>query len=115
MPAPCAGCRCRDGADGEPEVTHGFTFCTRIKFAAVVAAIDEVGFEASPYPVCLSLEMHCCAEQQGSIALQLRTLGERLLLPPAAEVDDDWSPPDPLPSPEALKFKARPPPRSAAL
>lgn len=34
-------------------------------------AIKEDGFVASPYPIILSLEMHCGVEQQGRIARHL--------------------------------------------
>ncbi len=143
----CVELDCWDGADGEPEITHGHTLCTRIKFveaaqarrrprrprrfqpppppppqahllAAVgfralptLQALADAGFVTSPYPLVLSLEMHCCWEQQAKIAAILRaSLGERLLLPPALEPPADA----PLPSPDALKGKARSPARCAA-
>ena len=49
-------------------MTHGHTLCTRIKFAEVAAALADSGFVTSPYPLILSLEMHCCWDQQVEIA-----------------------------------------------
>ena len=38
-----------DGPDGDPIITHGHTPTTSIKFRAVIEAVAEVGFVASPY------------------------------------------------------------------
>ena len=98
----CVELDCWDGADGEPEITHGHTLCTRIKFAEAVAALADSGFVTSPYPLILSLEMHCSWEQQVRIAAILKTvLGERLL----AALPLELSAETPLPSPEALRGK----------
>ena len=44
----CLELDCWDGGDGEPDVTHGHTFCTRVKLAEVAAAIADSGFASSP-------------------------------------------------------------------
>ena len=63
------GCRCVeidcwDGNDGEPIVKHGHTMTSSIKFRDVIRSIKASAFKSSPYPVILSLEMHCSLEQQ---------------------------------------------------
>jgi len=58
----------RDGSDGDPIIYHGHTLTSRIKFRDAIKAINEYAFKASPYPVILSLEVHCHLEQQGVMA-----------------------------------------------
>ena len=63
--------------------------------------MTQVGFRASPYPILISLEMHCGRRQQEVLAQHcINALGERLLRAPA---DADVT--SPLPSPEALRGK----------
>jgi phosphatidylinositol phospholipase C delta len=63
------GCRCVeldcfDGPDGEPEIYHRNTFTTHISLQGTLRAIAEDGWRGSPYPIILSLEMHCSEDQQ---------------------------------------------------
>lgn len=82
------GCRCVeidcwDGDDGRPIVTHGHTGTSEVYFTDVIAAIGKYAFLASPYPLILSLEVHCSLEQQIIMANILRTvLGEKLISEP---------------------------------
>lgn len=82
------GCRCVeidcwDGDDGRPMVTHGHTGTSEVYFNDVIAAIGKYAFLASPYPLILSLEVHCSLEQQIAMATILRNvLGEKLVLEP---------------------------------
>lgn len=82
------GCRCVeidcwDGDDGRPIVTHGHTGTSEVYFTDVIAAIGKYAFLTSPYPLILSLEVHCSLEQQIVMANILRNvLGEKLVLEP---------------------------------
>jgi Phosphatidylinositol-specific phospholipase C, X domain len=63
--------------------------------------IGKFAFIVTPYPLILSMEIHCGAEQQAKMAKIFReTLGRELLLEPLPGIEEGK-----LPSPEDLKHK----------
>ncbi|KAJ8272876.1 hypothetical protein GJAV_G00094470 [Gymnothorax javanicus] len=95
----CVELDCWDGSDGEPVIYHGHTLTSKILFKDVIKAIKEYAFKTSEYPVIISLENHCCVEQQKLMAEHMTSiLGSALLTAP---LGDDM--PTNFPSPEDLK------------
>ncbi|KYR02620.1 phosphoinositide-specific phospholipase C [Tieghemostelium lacteum] len=81
-----AGCKCVeldvwDGSDGDPIIFHGGTLTSQIKFSHVLEAIKLHAFSRSPYPVILSLEIHCSVGQQNVMAKHLREILGSLIVP----------------------------------
>lgn len=64
----CVEIDCWDNASGEPIIYHGFTFTSKLPLRAVVRTIKEYAFHMSHYPVIISIENHCNAQQQSKMA-----------------------------------------------
>jgi phosphatidylinositol phospholipase C, delta len=99
------GCRCVEidcwnGSEGRPIVTHGHTGTTHVLFSDCISVISRYAFDVSPYPLILSLEVHCDADQQAKMVQIMKDgFGEKLLLKPINEFATK------LPSPEELKYR----------
>jgi len=95
----CLELDCWDGPDGLPEIYHGHTLTSKIKFRDVVKAIKENAFVTSIYPVILSIENHCTDKQQRVMAAVYKEIfGDLLGILTNPKITS-------LPSPEELAFK----------
>lgn len=96
----CVEIDCWDGPDGKPIVLHGRTMTSSVMFSDCISAISKYAFVESPYPLTLSLEVHCnAAQQQSMVDIMQKELGDRLVKKPC------FANASTLPSPEDLRNK----------
>ncbi|SMQ45987.1 unnamed protein product [Zymoseptoria tritici ST99CH_3D7] len=97
------GCRCVeidcwDGDDGRPMVTHGRTMTTKIPFEDCVSVVAKYAFNSTPYPLIVSLEVHCSPEQQLAMVDLMKTYFHTMMVTEPIVPNSST-----LPSPEELK------------
>jgi LysM repeat protein len=125
----CVELDCWDGDKGQPIIYHGHTLTSKILFVGeyllcvcprvclcvcvlilnfacsltdVIKALKQHAFKTSPYPVILSIENHCCLQQQQTLATIMKTeFGDMLGWPSP----NNGKPGAVLPSPEMLRNK----------
>ncbi|KAL2133108.1 hypothetical protein VTI74DRAFT_2910 [Chaetomium olivicolor] len=98
------GCRCVeidcwDGQENphEPDVMHGHSFTTRIKFLEVIKTINKYAFVKSRFPLWISLEVRCSPLTQINMAkMMIEVFGDKLVRAPLDPSSDR------LPSPSEL-------------
>lgn len=97
------GCRsveidCWDGSEGQPIVKHGYAMTNSISFREVINTINKYAFVASPFPLWVSLEVHCGAAQQEVMAETMKEIfGAHLVTEPLDPSSNK------LPSPSDLR------------
>ncbi|CAN1846370.1 Phosphoinositide phospholipase C 4 [Linum perenne] len=83
----------------EIHVLHGRTLTTPVEVLRCLRSIKEYAFEASPYPVIITLEDHLTTGLQAKVAQMIKdTFGDMLYCPEAECLDE-------FPSPEDLKYR----------
>ncbi|KAI0465864.1 PLC-like phosphodiesterase [Xylaria cf. heliscus] len=83
----------------EPRVLHGYTLTKEVSFRDVCEAIRDYAFVVSELPVIVSLEVHCCSQQQEMMVQIMNETWAEFLLPQPGE-DARY-----LPSPGDLRRK----------
>ncbi|KAI0987345.1 hypothetical protein GJ496_009559 [Pomphorhynchus laevis] len=81
------GCRCVEldiwNSPTGPIILHGNCLVKPVAFEEVIDAIAETAFVTSPYPIILSLENHCSAENNEKMAAYMKQrFGDMLLTEP---------------------------------
>ncbi|TDZ36353.1 1-phosphatidylinositol 4,5-bisphosphate phosphodiesterase 1 [Colletotrichum spinosum] len=98
----------------EPQVFHGYTLTKEVPFRHVCETIRDFGFVAADTPLIVSLEVHCCAQQQ-EVMVAIMEDAWRGLLVPTPEADASQLPrPADLRGKILVKVKYAPPPGDTA-
>lgn len=93
----------------EPRVLHGHTLTKEVSFRDVCVAVRKYGFVASDLPVIVSLEVHCCTEQQEAMVAIMEQEWVGHLLPEPKEDAQRLPAPGDLRGKILVKVKYTPP------
>jgi hypothetical protein len=95
MPTPWRSSSGRD----EPRVLHGYTATREVPFRQVCETVRKYAFRASDLPLIVSLEVHCCIEQQEIMVEIMRDYWAQYLV----QMPDGFNDETALPILESLK------------
>ncbi|CAJ2505795.1 Uu.00g131890.m01.CDS01 [Anthostomella pinea] len=93
----------------EPRVLHGYTLTKEVSFRKVCEAIRDNAFVVSDLPLIVSLEVHCCHQQQESMVAIMKQTWPDLLLPNPQDDAKVLPPPGELRRKILVKVKYTPP------
>jgi hypothetical protein len=69
----------------EPRVLHGWTLTKEVSFREVCEVVRDYAFVVSDLPVIVSLEVHCCSQQQEAMVHIMKEIWADHLLPEPSE------------------------------
>ncbi|KAI1436496.1 PLC-like phosphodiesterase [Xylaria sp. CBS 124048] len=98
----------------EPRVLHGHTLTKEVSFRDVCEAIRDNAFVVSDLPIIVSLEVHCCREQQEIMVQIMQEIWAGHLLPQVSDAIKSLPAPGDLRRKILVKVKYVPPSSSAS-
>ncbi|KAI1777227.1 PLC-like phosphodiesterase [Hypoxylon cercidicola] len=98
----------------EPRVLHGYTLTKEVSFRDVCEAIRDSAFVVTDLPLIVSLEVHCCQQQQEAMVRIIKQVWADLLLPHPADDAKLLPAPGDLRRKILVKVKYAPPDGSAS-
>lgn len=94
------GAKKSNGEFSEIVIYHGYTITSKLNLRDVLQTIKHYAFQASDYPLILSIEDNCSVPAQRLMAQEIKEiLGDLLLTAPVSRDETE------LPSPAALRKK----------
>lgn len=96
----------------EPRVLHGYTLTKDVLFRDVCQTIRDDAFTVTDRPLIVSLEVHCCPEQQETMVKIMQNMWQEYLLPPPEKEAPALPSPDELRRKILIKVKYAPEPEN---